>query len=461
MNKLEIIKFVKARSNNNSSIAIDKKENKIILSPNISLDMDTRLTRRNCNVLCIGESSSDNKQNYILPNLLQANCSYVVIDYSGEMQKETEQRFREKGYAIKVINLRQLDDLGPVEGACYNPFHYIRSDADVLSLVDALEKNFLPGRTIFSNSDFFKKVRYALMGALAFYLYKECNPAECTLSNFRKLLEGDGENCPLSKLDKLFHNLYEKEPEHIAVKHYILFRSFPGTDSFAEEVIIDLARNLEAFNNCRVANFSDKDDLQLESIGLKPTIIYITLSIANNTFSKLFLPIFFTQLFDILYHTAETKCERGTLPQHVRVLFDQFGEYGYIPKFIQKISTMRPYNISCDIITCDTSVLKRVYLDEWDVIIGNCDSIVCSGKNRVNLDCFVQNIEYLFLNDKKIKQQLIKNCPARINKNVRTLKSLEELKKLCADEYFVHIRSFIPFIDKCRAKEIIEGEQEV
>lgn len=422
------------------------RTDEMILSPNIFLSLDTRKTLRNCNVLCIAESGAVKRQKYLLPNLLQANCSYVVVDYGGVLQEETEPTFREKGYDIKVLDLRQLDGLGPVEGAHYNPFHYVRSDADILSLVNALTTNFHLSSVV-SDSPALKRARQALMNAMAFYFYKDCHPSDQTFSNVLELMRGNDAVNSLPWLDLMFYTLSEKDPEHIAVKHYSLFRSASGTDANAQKVIYDLAFNLTAFNISKVADFSNQDDLNLESIGLKPTAVYLTLSTTDNVITKLFLPLFFTQLFDTLYHTAATKCEKRQLPQHVRVLFDQFGEWGVIPDFTRMLATMRTYHISCDIITHNLAILKQAYAEDWDVIVGNCDSLVWMDGSRVQTDCFGGRIAKSLPKDYITRRRIMKKCPARLHKNVRLLKSSEKLKDLSKGESLVLIRGCIPFID--------------
>lgn len=422
-------------------------ENEIILSPNIFLSLDTRKTLRNCNVLCVSESGAAKRQKYLLPNLLQANCSYVVMDFDGILQKETEPIFREKGYDIKVVDLQQFGNLGPVKGAHYNPFHYVRSDADIFSMVTALTMNFHVNSVV-SDSYALTKARQALMQAMAFYFYKECHASDQTFSNLLELMRGYDVEQSLPWLDLMFRTLSEKDSEHIAVKQYCLFRSGTGNDDNAKKVIFDLACNLTAFNISTVAAFSSQDDLNLESIGLKPTIVYLTLPVVDDTFTQLFLPVFFTQLFDTLYHTAETKCEGYGLPQHVRVLFDRFGEWGVIPYLTEKLATMRPYHISCDIITYALAILKHAYPEDWHIIIGNCDSLVWMAGRRAYDENFGAWIAKSLPKDRKSRWQRMKNCPARTNKNVRPLKSAEELKDLCAGESLVIVRGCVPFLDR-------------
>ena len=108
-------------------------KHKTILSPGVHIDMGTLKKKRNCNVLYLGTNAVA-KKDFIILNLMQRTGSYVVTDFDGKIQKETEQTFRDNGYDIKVLDLLHFD-----RGNHYNPFYYMDAEDDVFTLVGAFE----------------------------------------------------------------------------------------------------------------------------------------------------------------------------------------------------------------------------------------------------------------------------------------------------------------------------------
>lgn len=114
-----------------------KDDTNMIFSNEVKLNMNTRKTRKNNNVLVIGGSGTGKSRFMIKPNLLQANCSYVVTDPSGELlQTQAHHLEHVHGYKIKVFDLTDMS-----KSSHYNPFNYIRDENGVLQMVNCLIKN--------------------------------------------------------------------------------------------------------------------------------------------------------------------------------------------------------------------------------------------------------------------------------------------------------------------------------
>ena len=101
--------------------------------------MDTHKHRRNLNVFVLGDSGAGKTRFVALPNILQANCSYVITDPKGEILANTGYYLLEQGYDVRVFN---LVDFNSSDG--YNPFKYLRDDKDVLKLITNLIRNTTP-----------------------------------------------------------------------------------------------------------------------------------------------------------------------------------------------------------------------------------------------------------------------------------------------------------------------------
>jgi len=93
-------------------------DNNMILSNDVFLNMNTRETLFNNNILVIGGSGSGKSRFFVKPNVLQANANYVITDPAGEMLASMGKFLENQGYEIRVFNLVEMD-----KSHCYNPFH--------------------------------------------------------------------------------------------------------------------------------------------------------------------------------------------------------------------------------------------------------------------------------------------------------------------------------------------------
>lgn len=346
----------------------------MILSQDICLSMDTRKTLRNNNILIVGGSGSGKTRFEVKPNLLQANCSYVITDPSGEILQTQGNFLRSQGYEIKVFNLNQMQ-----YSNCYNPFAYIRDDQGVLTMINALIKNTTAkGST--SSDPFWEKSEQALLQAICFYLYKECCPEDRNFANVMKLLrcadvKEDQEGYE-STLDIMFQQVEQRDPEHIAVRFYKIFKQAAGKT--AKSILITCSTRLQVFNMQKIAKLTNVDTLDMKTIGDKKTALFCITPVGDQSYNFL-VALLYTQLFQTLYFHAETECPGLRLPVHVRFMLDEFANIGTIPDFEEKLATMRKYEISCTIIIQNMAQLKTMYKDSWESITGNCDTFIFLG----------------------------------------------------------------------------------
>ena len=117
-------------------------ENNIILTETERLTMNSRPKApkyaRNKNVIVIGGSGSGKTRFYVKPQLMQMtdHVSYVVTDPKGTIIVECGKMLVNGGYRIKVLNTINFK-----KSMHYNPFHYIRSEKDILKLVNTIIAN--------------------------------------------------------------------------------------------------------------------------------------------------------------------------------------------------------------------------------------------------------------------------------------------------------------------------------
>lgn len=424
----------------------------MILSQDVALSMDTRQTLRNNNILVIGGSGTGKSRFMIKPNMLQANCSFVITDPSGELLESMGSFLKEKGYDIRVFNLVQMD-----HSHCYNPFHYIRNEEGVLTMINALIKNTTPKGSQ-TNDPFWEKAETALLQAICFYLMAECNPDDQNFNSVMKLLRcvdaGEGSEDQDSVLDVLMNDLREKDPEHIALQSYAVFKSAGGGKT-AQSILISCQTRLQVFNLSVIKNLTNTDNIDLKTVGDKPTALFCITPVVDTTFNFL-VALLYTQLFETLYFHAETECNdiyhQGLrLPVHVRFLLDEFANIGSIPEFSQKLATMRKYEISCTIVIQALSQLKAMYKDDWEVLVGNCDTqIFLGGTDKTTLEYVSQKLGKETIRAENSSRSFGRQGSSSVsyNKTGRELLQMDEIARMDNLNCIVFIRGVLPFFTK-------------
>ncbi len=335
---------------------------------------------RNKNVLVIGGSGSGKTRFFVKPNLMQMTTSYCVTDPKGTILVECGKMLQKGGYKIRSLNTINFK-----KSMHYNPFAYIRSEKDILKLVNVIIAN-TKGDGEKSGEDFWVKAERLLYCALIGYIYYEAPEEE---KNFITLLDlinasearEDDENYK-SPVDMLFDRLAEREPEHFAVKQYVKFKQAAGKT--LKSILISCGARLAPFDIKELRDLMEYDELELDTLGDEKTALFVIISDTDDTFNFV-VAIMYSQLFNLLCDKADNEYG-GRLPVHVRCLLDEFSNIGQIPKFEKLIATVRSREISACIILQAQSQLKAIYKDNADTIIGNCDTtLFLGGKEKSTL----------------------------------------------------------------------------
>ena len=357
---------------------------------NIPMTMTERLTMasrpkqpkyaRNKNILVIGGSGSGKTRFFCKPSLLLAHSSYVVTDPKGTLLPEVGTFLRRKKYRIKCLNLINFK-----KSMKYNPLAYIRSEKDILKLVNALIMN-TKGEGEKSGEDFWVKAERLYYTALIGYIWYEAPEEE---KNFIMLLDlinaseaREDDETYQSPVDLLFAELEAKEPEHFAVKQYKKFKMAAGKT--LKSILISCGARLAPFDIKELRDLMEIDELELDTLGDEKTALFVILSDTDSTFNFV-AALMYSQLFNLLCDKADD-FYGGRLPVHVRLILDEFANIGQIPNFDKLIATIRSREISAAIILQSQSQLKTIYKDAADTIVGNCDStLFLGGKEKSTL----------------------------------------------------------------------------
>ena len=424
-------------------------ENSIILTETERLTMNSRPKApkyaRNKNVIVIGGSGSGKTRFYVKPQLMQMtdHVSYVVTDPKGTIIVECGKMLVNGGYRIKVLNTINFK-----KSMHYNPFHYIRSEKDILKLVNTIIAN-TKGEGEKSTEDFWVKAERLLYSALIGYIWYEAPEEE---QNFSTLLEfinasetREEDEEFKNAVDELFEELEADNPEHFAVRQYRKYKLAAGKT--AKSILISCGARLAPFDIQELREIMSYDEMELDMIGDQKTAMFVIISDTDDTFNFV-VAIMYTQLFNLLCDKADDE-HGGRLPYHVRLLLDEFSNIGQIPKFDKLIATIRSREISASIILQSQSQLKTIYKDAAETITGNCDTVLfLGGKESSTLKEISETLgkETIDLYNTSDTRGTSQSYGLNYQKTGKELMSRDELAVMDGNKCILQLRGVRPFL---------------
>jgi len=358
-----------------------QKQNKL-LTRNVRLGLDTHKHRRSLNVLVIGGSGAGKSRSYVKPNILEANTNYVITDPKMEVLTATGGYLKSQGYDIRVLNLVNLE-----QSDGYNPFHYLRDEKDALRLVNNLIQATTP-KGSHSNDPFWEKAETALLQAIILMLFQEAPEYEQNFSMVMRVLEyaevKEEDEEYVSPLDLLFQAMERENPASVAVRQYHVFKMAAGKTS--KSILMSAAVRLAPFNLPQIKAITDRDDMDLYTLGEKKCALYAVIPDNDQTFNFL-VSLLYSQAFQTLYYSAD-QIHHGALPCHVHFILDEFAAMP-LPGFTRELATMRSRNISASTIIQNMAQIKELYKDSWETIPGNSDTILYLGGNEASTHKYI------------------------------------------------------------------------
>ncbi|HFZ6234616.1 TPA: VirD4-like conjugal transfer protein, CD1115 family [Streptococcus agalactiae] len=427
---------------------IDPKfENNVLITNTERLTMNSRPKNpkyaRNKNVLVIGGSGSGKTRFYVKPNLMQMHSSYVVTDPKGTLVLECGKMLYENGYDKKILNTINFK-----KSMKYNPFAYLRSEKDILKLVQTIIAN-TKGDGEKAGEDFWVKAEKLYYTALIGYIYYEAPEEE---KNFKTLLDmidasevREDDETYMNPIDRLFEALEKKDPSHFAVKQYKKYKLAAGKT--AKSILISCGARLAPFDIRELRELMSEDELELDKIGDRKTALFVIISDTDDTFNFV-VSIMYSQLFNLLCDKADD-VYGGRLPVHVRCLLDEFANIGLIPKFEKLIATIRSREISASIILQAQSQLKAIYKDHADTIVGNCDStLFLGGKEKTTVKELSETLgkETIDLYNTSETRSNQKSFGLNYQKTGKELMSQDEITVMDGGKCIYQLRGVRPFL---------------
>ena len=425
----------------------EKFQNNILLTQTERLTMNGRPSNpkyaRNKNVLVIGGSGSGKTRFFVKPNLMQMHSSYCVTDPKGTIVLECGKMLEDNGYEIKILNTINFK-----KSMKYNPFAYLRSEKDILKLVQTIIAN-TKGEGEKAGEDFWVKAEKLYYTALIGYIFYEAPREEKNFATLLDMIDAsevrEDDETYMNPIDRLFEALEKREPTHFAVKQYKKYKLAAGKT--AKSILISCGARLAPFDIQELRDLMSEDELELDTLGDRKTALFVIISDTDDTFNFV-VSIMYSQLFNLLCDKADD-VYGGRLPVHVRCLLDEFANIGLIPKFEKLIATIRSREISASIILQAQSQLKAIYKDNADTIVGNCDStLFLGGKEKTTLKELSEILgkETIDLYNTSETRSNQKSFGLNYQKTGKELMSQDEITVMDGSKCIFQLRGVRPFL---------------
>lgn len=399
----------------------------------------------NLNVLVIGGSGSGKTRYHIKPNLLQMNASYVCSDPKGTVVEEVGRALVQQGhYKLKILNT--------IDFSCsmhYNPFHYLHSETDILSLVTVIMEN-TQSKESKGGDDFWSKAEALLYQALIAYIYYEAPEEEKNMTTLLDMLNAcecreDDENFK-SAVDLLFEQLEQRDPNHFAARQYRKFKMAAGKT--LKSILISCGARLAPFDIQAVREMMEYDELELEKLGEEKIALFAVVSDSDPTFNFI-SAMMYSQMFNVLCNRALT-VYHGRLPIHVTCLFDEFANQK-IPNWEHLVSVIRSRNISAHIVLQTYSQLKGMYRDNAETIAGCCSSLLfLGGKEESSLKMVATMLgkETIDTYNTSDTRGTSRSYGLNYQKLGKELKSVDELAVMPSSRCILQVQGVRPFYSR-------------
>lgn len=346
--------------------------NGVILTTEYNLSTDARYSNRNINILLVGGPGSKKSRGHIKPNILQQYGSHVVTDPKGTILPDLGNVLEEQKRLLSVFNVKDM-----TMSFRYNPFDYIESEEDILTFANTLIMNTTnPDER--SGDPFWPAAEKNLYTALISYIMQHTPKEEHNINSLLYLLryiEIDDDNSK-SEVDILFEDARIENEEDFCVLQYDKFRVAAGDT--IKSILATTGARLSPFDIPRVKDLMSKDELHLDLLGKKPSVLFIISNDTDPTFNFL-VTLLETQIIQVLCRQADRNVPSGKLSIPVHLQFDEFANIGKIPNFEQTITTIRSRNIFCTISIQFINQLRFNYKECYNTIIGACDTFLFLG----------------------------------------------------------------------------------
>ena len=355
-----------------------------IYSKRVFLSLNGRWTQRNMNALIFGASGAGKSRFFLLPNLLQANSSYMVTDPSGDVMPKVGDFLLRRNYLLKCFSVVDM------KHSCrFNPLYYIREEEDIPVMVKCLMDNTSGWKkNMTGDSNFWTMTTQALLCGTIAYLYEVLPIEQRNFYNVLEILrmdERDEFSDPEGEtdFDALFRKLGDANPNSYAYNQYVTYKQAPAKTAL--NILISTSVLLSEYvDMAGFKNLTYKDEMELDRLGQERMAIFLNIPQGDTTYAWI-SSMLFAVTFRILKKQGEERMKKEGLGDPelkvpVRFLLDECRNIGRIPDLEGYLSFCRKYRISIVPIFQSFSQLEELYgKGTANEFLSNCDTMVFLG----------------------------------------------------------------------------------
>lgn len=334
----------------------------------------------NNNALIVGSPGTGKTRGHILPSLCQADgkSSFVVLDPKAEIYDMTHNMMRKKGYETVKVNF----DSPAQSETLFNPLSNVKTEEDAICIATIMVNT---ANINGANRDlFWDRAAIMLLSSLIFFVATKTAKSKRNLCSVEKLLRaaGGGEIQSSSKLDCMFEDLLESEPDNFAAKQYFLCRQ--AAQRTWASVIISASSIFSTYMTKNIIHLTspkysdDESILDIKRLGMEPTILYVISSDVDRSRDGL-INILFSQAYSELFRLADSM-PNHSLPYHVHFFMDDLASNLIVGDLDKRLSVSRSRNISATVLLQSIGQLEQMYGNgATTAIINSCRGIVFMG----------------------------------------------------------------------------------
>jgi len=325
--------------------------------------------------LVIGATGSGKTQTVILPmvhSLAKAKESMIITDPKGEIYEKTSNMLRSRGYQILLLNFRD-----PQNGNAWNPMSlpyeiYKSGNHDkAIELLDDLALNILYDDSNKNADPFWEKTSADYFSGVALGLFEDAKPEEININSISLATTVGEEKFGGSTYIKEYFGA--KDPSSAAAINASSTIMAPSETKgsilsvFKQKVKLFASRD-------NLSEMLSHSDIDLESIGEKPTAVFIVIQDEKKTYHSL-VTILLKQIYETLISVAQK--HGGKLPVRTNFLLDEFANMPPLKDVTTMITAARSRQIRFTMIIQNFAQLDDVYgKEEAETIRGNCGNII-------------------------------------------------------------------------------------
>ncbi len=342
----------------------------MILATNVTIP---ETNKSNKNTLIIGVPGSGKTRSHVIPNLMEMDSSFVVIDPKGEVYDMTHELLYNRGYHIEFIDFDQPEK----SESFYNPLMYLKNQNDIIAFSEIL----VCDASQYSHMDpFWNSSGKTLCTCLASYLIENCNEEDYTLANMLKIMNTHQIG---SLTDSTFDIMMQDLPDSsFAKRQYNMLRVCGSADKTIACIFMELYSKFNHFMTDDIIRLtSSTNTVNFSGLGKCKTALFIKCSDTDRSKDKL-IDLLIQQAVSTLCHDADE------LPDHclkcpVHFFLDDMGTGAAYHNMDNFMAGARSRGLSFSLVLHSEQQLKKHYPNGWQTILSSCLTYLFLGSNEL------------------------------------------------------------------------------